>query len=137
VLDTKSPKYLEMAQRHISLSLLQTIRAHPSSRSPRCVASSWTRRLVVLLAQSVACSARSPPRAWLPNSPWISPFVRTPPGRNLIPALIYRVAPLPLYRIGSTVTQGTQIEGERKLAAMVVECFHHRRGLSVGSGRLA
>jgi hypothetical protein len=31
---------------------------------------------------------------------------------------------------------GKQIEGERKLAAMVVECFHHRRGLSVGSGRL-
>jgi hypothetical protein len=41
--------------------------------------------------------------------------VRTPPGRNLIPALIYRAAPLPLYRIGSTITQGNRSRGRESL----------------------
>ena len=100
------------------LLLSQTIRAHLSSRSLRCVASSWTHRLVILLARFVACSARSPPHAWLPNSPLISLFVRTPPRRNLIPALIYRAAPPSALSDRKHHNLGKQIEGERNLAAM-------------------
>jgi hypothetical protein len=78
---------------------------------------------------------RPPLRADSPSGtlpPRISSFVRTPPGRNLFPALIYRAAPpLPLYRIGSTMTQGNRSR-EREREKKFVAAMSNRSGLRLG-----